>query len=368
MENRANLAGDGASQAASPPRRRMPMLLLALMGLLLLSITFGITLGPVEISPASVWRIAGHELALRLGIASAPGEWTLAQHQIVWLIRMPRVLLAALVGAGLAVVGVTMQAMVRNPLADPYLLGVSSGASVGAVLVLAYGVLGFAGVYALSLGAFAGALLACVAVYWLAHSGGRLLAPRLILGGVAIGYCLGGITSLVTLTAGQRELANAVLSWTLGSLAGTRWDELGLPALVLALGIAWLLLQARALNALLTGDETASTLGVDTTRVRRVLFVLVSLLTGVMVAVSGAIGFIGLMVPHITRMLVGTEHRRVLPVAALVGAVFLVWVDAVARVAFAPTELPVGIITALIGGPFFVWLLLRRGLSPGAGR
>lgn len=369
-EIRAGAAGAAGGQEAAAPRRGVPVLLLALASLLLFSITVSITLGPVDISPGSVWRIAGHELALRLGLGldSAPGEWSLAQHQIVWLIRMPRVLLAALVGAGLAVVGVTMQVMVRNPLADPYLLGVSSGASVGAVLVLAYGVLGFAGVYALSLGAFAGALLACVAVYWLAHSGGRLLAPRLILGGVAIGYCLGGITSLVTLTAGQRELANAVLSWTLGSLAGTRWDELGLPAFVLALGIAWLLLQARALDALLTGDETASTLGVDTTRVRRVLFVLVSLLTGVMVAVSGAIGFIGLMVPHITRMLVGTGHRRVLPVAALVGAIFLVWVDAVARVAFAPTELPVGIITALIGGPFFVWLLVRRGLSPGAGR
>ncbi len=346
----------------------MPVLLAALAGLLLLSITFGITLGPVDIAPGSVWRIAGHELVLRLGLPSAAGEWTHAQHQIVWLIRMPRVLLAALVGAGLAVVGVTMQAMVRNPLADPYLLGVSSGASVGAVLVLAYGVLGFAGVYALPLGAFAGALLACVAVYWLAHSSGRLLAPRLILGGVAIGYCLSGVTSLVTLTAGQRELANAVLSWTLGSLAGTRWDELGLPALVLVAGIAWLLLQARGLNALLAGDETASTLGVDTTRMRRGLFVLVSLLTGVMVAVSGAIGFIGLMVPHVTRMLVGTEHRRVLPVAALVGAIFLVWVDAGARIAFAPTELPVGIITSLIGGPFFVWMLYRRGMSPGVGR
>ncbi|MDY0072747.1 MAG: iron ABC transporter permease [Thauera sp.] len=346
----------------------LPVLLPALAALLLLSLTLSITLGPVEISPARVWQIAIHELAQRLGLGLAAGDWSPAQFQIVWLIRLPRVLLAAVVGAGLAVVGVTMQAMVRNPLADPYLLGVSSGASVGAVLVLAYGAFAFAGVHALPLGAFAGALLACVAVYGLAHSGGRLLAPRLILGGVAIGYCLGGLTSLITLTAGQRELANAVLTWTLGSLAGTRWNELGLPALVLVLGTAWLLLQARALNALLAGDETANTLGVDTTRLRRSLFVLVSLLTGVMVAVSGAIGFIGLMVPHFTRMLVGTEHRRVLPVAALSGAIFLVWVDAGARIAFAPTELPVGIITSLIGGPFFVWMLYRRGLLTGAGR
>lgn len=344
------------------------MLLLGLLCLLIVSMTVSITLGPVDISTRSVWSIAGHELTARLGFASAPGEWTQAQHRIVWLIRMPRVLLAALVGAGLAVVGTTMQAMVRNPLADPYLLGVSSGASAGAVLVLAYGLFSFAGQYALPLSAFAGALLACVAVYWLAHRSGRLLAPRLILGGVAIGYCLGGVTSLIVLTAGQRELANSVLAWTLGSVAGTRWEELMLPAVVLLLGGALLLLQARALNALLSGDETAGTLGVDTTRVRRALFVLVSLLTGVMVAVSGAIGFIGLMVPHITRMLVGADHGRVLPVAALVGAVFLVWVDAIARIAFAPTELPVGIITALIGGPFFVWMLMRSDVPAGAGR
>lgn len=349
-------------------RLRQPGWLALLLALLAASLTLAITLGPVRIGAGQAWHIAAHELARQLGVALSPGDWSLSQQQIVWRVRMPRVLLAALAGSGLALVGVAMQAMVRNPLADPYLLGVSSGASVGAVLVLALGAFAFAGELALPLGAFGGALIACAAVYLLAMSGGRLLASRLILGGVAIAYCLGGLTSLITLTAGQRELANAVLTWTLGSLAGTRWNELGLPALVLVLGTAWLLLQARALNALLAGDETANTLGVDTTRLRRSLFVLVSLLTGVMVAVSGAIGFIGLMVPHFTRMLVGTEHRRVLPVAALSGAIFLVWVDAGARIAFAPTELPVGIITSLIGGPFFVWMLYRRGLLTGAGR
>lgn len=346
-------------------RRRFSVLLTALACLLLVSITFGITLGPVDISAASVWRITARELAKLLGFETANGQWSHAHQQIVWLIRMPRVLLAALVGAGLAVVGVTMQAMVRNPLADPYLLGVSSGASVGAVSVLAYGLFDFAGRYALPVGAFSGALVASGAVYLLAHANGRLLAPRLVLGGVAIGYCLSGVTSLITLTAAQRELANSILNWILGSLAGAKWQQLGLPSVVLIAGIALLITQARALNALLVGDETASTLGVDTTRLRRSLFLLVSLLTGVMVAVSGSIGFIGLMIPHITRMLVGSEHRVVLPVAALVGAIFLVWVDALARVCFAPTEIPVGVITALIGGPFFVWMLHREGLLIG---
>lgn len=341
-------------------RRRLSLWLAALLALLLVSLTLAITLGPVRISPQQAWLITAHEIGVRLGLNLQPGEWTSAQFQIVWRVRMPRVLLAALAGAGLALVGVAMQAMVRNPLADPYLLGVSSGASVGAVSVIAFGALAFASELALPLGAFGGALAACMAVYFLAYANGRLQASRLILGGVAIAYCLGGVTSLIVLTADQRELANSVLTWTLGSLAGTRWDELGLPAALLAIGAALLLTQARSLNALLSGEESAATLGVDSTRTRRWLFVLVSLVTGVLVALTGPIGFVGLIVPHVTRMLVGAEHRSVLPVAALLGAIFLVWVDVFSRITFAPAEVPVGVITSLLGGPFFVWMLCRK--------
>ncbi len=348
------------SLAFALQRRQLALWLTALLAALLVSLTLAITLGPVRIAPQQAWLITAHEIGSFLGMDLQPGDWSTAQFQIVWRVRMPRVLLAALVGAGLALVGVAMQSMVRNPLADPYLLGVSSGASVGAVSVLAFGALAFAGDLALPLGAFGGALTACVAVYFLAYANGRLLATRLILGGVAIAYCLGGVTSLIVLTADQRELANSILTWTLGSLAGTRWDELGLPAALLVVGAALLLTQARALNALLSGEESAATLGVDTTRTRRWLFVLVSLVTGVLVALTGPIGFVGLIVPHITRMLVGAEHRRVLPVAALVGAIFLVWVDVFSRIAFAPAEVPVGVITSLLGGPFFVWMLCRK--------
>ncbi|MGB6096606.1 MAG: iron ABC transporter permease [Comamonas thiooxydans] len=353
------------ANAFSAQRRQLALWLAALIALLLLSLTLAITLGPVRMAPQLAWQITVHEIGLQLNnlglnFGASGGDWTVAQQQIVWRVRLPRVLLAALAGAGLAVVGVAMQAMVRNPLADPYLLGVSSGASVGAVSVLAFGTLAFAGELALPLGAFGGALAACTTVYFLAHAHGRLLASRLILGGVAIAYCLGGVTSLIVLTADQRELANSVLTWTLGSLAGTRWDELGLPALLLLAGVVLLLTQARSLNALLAGEETAMTLGVDTTRTRRWLFVLVSLVTGVLVALTGPIGFVGLIVPHVTRMLVGAEHRSVLPVAALVGAIFLVWVDVFSRISFAPAEVPVGVITSLLGGPFFVWMLCRK--------
>jgi iron complex transport system permease protein len=347
------------------PSRRFVLLPMFLCLLLLVSINLAVTLGPVEISSATTWRIAYSEVLRLFGFDPPAGEWTMAHYNIVWRIRFPRVLLAALVGSALAVVGVTMQAMVRNPLADPYLLGVSSGASVGAVSVLAYGAFAFAGGHALSLGAFLGAATACALVYRVAGIHGHLSAARLILGGVAVGYFLSGLTSLMTLTSDQRELARSALSWILGSVAGAQWSQLGLPSLALLVCALGLFSQSRALDALLLGDETAATLGVDAVRIRRALFLITSFLTGIMVAVSGAIGFIGLMVPHAARMLTGSGHRRVLPVSALIGAIFLIWVDVIARIAFQPVEIPVGVITALLGGPFFVWLLCRHGRTPG---
>ncbi|MBI3959167.1 MAG: iron ABC transporter permease [Chloroflexi bacterium] len=331
---------------------RFWLLLGSLTVLLILSITLAVVIGPVSIPMDKVWQIIWAQISW-----GGEGDWTQAQVNIVWLIRFPRVLLAVFVGAGLAVVGVAMQAVVRNPLADPYILGVSAGASVGAVLVLGLGWFAFIGVYAVSTGAFLGALVTFVAVFLLAQHNGRLAPSRLILSGVACAYVFSGITSLITLTSDNRELARSVLAWLLGSLAGTGWIDLTLPVAVLVLGSGYLTLQARALNALLVGDETAATLGVNVNRFRRQLLLVMSLLTGVMVAVSGAIGFVGLMIPHMVRMGVGTDHRRVLPVSVLAGSIFLIWVDVVARTAFAPIELPVGVITSLLGGPFFIWLM-----------
>lgn len=326
----------------------------ALVAALLLSLTLAVTIGPVDLSMLTVWQIAFAKLT------GTTGDWTAAQGNIVWMLRFPRVLLAAIVGAGLAAVGVAMQAVVRNPLADPYVLGISSGASVGAVLVLGTGALGFLGLYAVSAGAFAGATLSFTLVFLIATAGGQLSPLRLVLAGMACGYSLSGLTSLIVLTSENRELARTAMEWMLGSLGAAAWSDLGLPAAVLLIGTTWLTLSGRALNALLVGDDTARALGIDVGRLRIALFLVLSLLTGIMVAVSGAIGFVGLVTPHIVRMLVGTDHRRVLPVAVLVGAIFLVWVDVVARMAFAPIELPVGVITALLGGPFFVWMLLAQ--------
>lgn len=342
--------------------RRMPLSVIvpALLICLVLSITLAVTIGPVDLSMSLVWRIV---LAKMTG---GTGDWSMAQENIVWMLRFPRVLLAAVVGGGLSVVGVTMQALVRNPLADPYVLGISSGASVGAVIVLSIGGLGFLGIYAVSTGAFAGAILSFLLVFLIAISGGQLSPLRLVLAGVACGYSLSGITSLIVLTSPDRELARAAMEWLLGSFGGAAWPDLGLPSFILLAGMACLLTKARALNALLTGDDTARTLGVDVSRLRAILFVLLSLLTAVAVAASGAIGFVGLVVPHVVRMLVGSDHRRVLPVSLLLGAVFLVWVDVGARMLFAPTELPVGVITSILGGPFFVWMLLTQKWKPEA--
>ncbi|WP_442816740.1 FecCD family ABC transporter permease [Streptomyces sp. NBC_01304] len=319
----------------------------------------GLALGPVRIAPTEVVEILTGQ--------ARPSPF----RTIVLDVRLPRVLLGAAVGAGLAVIGAVLQALVRNPLADPFLLGVSSGASAGAVGVIVLGgSLGLAGVattLTIPAASFAGALASLALVYALARSGaGGFTTGRLILAGVAVAYILSALTSLLLVTSARADHLQEVLYWTLGGLGSARWDMLALPLTALAAGTALLLALARPLDLLLVGEEGATVLGLDTARFRRAIFVLASLLTGVLVAYSGAIGFVGLMVPHAARMLVGAAHRRLLPVAALTGAVFLVAADLAARTVAAPQDIPVGILTALTGGPFFLWLLHRSRTSEGS--
>ncbi len=330
----------------------------ALVGLLIVGLlatsTIAVMIGPVPLEPGLVWRIALHQIVP----GAVTPTWADFQENIVWEIRFPRVLLGAVVGAGLAVVGVTMQALVRNPLADPYLLGVSSGAAFGAVSVILLGIAWF-GLYTRSIAAFLGALAAFACVYILARRKGRVTTGRLILAGVAVAYTFGAVTNFMIYKAPNGEAARGVVFWLLGGLGGARWEFLGLPAAVLVAATILLVVQSRALNALSVGEETAMILGVDTNRFRQGIFALTSLLTGVLVAIAGGIGFVGLMLPHIVRLFVGADHRRLLPVSALVGAIFLIWVDVLARTVVAPQELPIGILTALIGAPFFIWLMWR---------
>ncbi|MEV2275886.1 iron ABC transporter permease [Nocardiopsis sp. NPDC049922] len=289
------------------------------------------------------------------------GADEVTRYQIIWQLRTPRVLLAATVGAGLGAVGVAVQALVRNPLADPFILGVSSAASVGAVAVGVFGVLGSLGIYAVSAGAFLGALGGTVLVYLAALSAGGVTPLRLVLTGVALSFGFQAVMGVIVYFVPGNEATSTVLFWTMGGFGAATWGSLPLVLAIVVAGIALLTSASRRLDVMTLGDETAASLGVDTDRLRRGLFVLTALMTGAMVAVSGAIGFVGLVVPHVVRIVVGAGHRRVLVVAPLVGAVFMVWVDLVARVVAAPRELPLGFITALVGVPVFILLLRRRG-------
>ncbi|WP_423835939.1 FecCD family ABC transporter permease [Streptomyces endophytica] len=347
----------GRAEADDRTGRRTPragLLALVLGVALLAALTAAVSVGATAIPPAEVWSVVLRRLG---GAPPRPGTDDL----IVWQLRVPRALLAALVGAGLGLVGTATQALVRNPLADPYLLGISNGASLGAVAAIVLGAStgGLLGL-GLSAAAFAGALAAFALVWSLARRGGGFSPLRLVLAGVGVGQFLSGFTSYLVLQAGDEQQTRSVLFWLMGSLSGATWSLLGLPLLAVTAGLLALQARARAMNALLMGDETAAGVGVPVTRLRRELFVVTSLLTGVLVAVSGAVAFVGLMVPHLCRLVIGGDHRRLLPLSALTGALLLVVVDLVCRTAMDAQELPVGVVTALIGAPALLFVLDRR--------
>ncbi|WMT92958.1 iron ABC transporter permease [Pelagibacterium sp. H642] len=330
---------------------------LAIFSVLLpVSILVAIGLGPAVIHPVDTARYLW--AAVTSGTITAD---EVTRYQIIWQIRTPRVLLAAVVGAGLSAVGVAIQTLVRNALADPYILGVSSGASVGAVLINTFGALGFLGIYAVTGGAFAGALIAAVLVYAIAYGRMGTTPLRLVLTGVALSFGFQAIMSLIIYYAPTGEATSAVLFWTMGSFGAARWGSLPIVAAAIIIGIVILHRFSRPLDIMSFGDETAASVGFDANELRRVLFVLTAVMTGAMVAVSGAIGFIGLVTPHIVRILFGASHARVLLIAPLVGATLMIWVDLISRTLVAPRELPLGVITALVGVPVFIILMRRRG-------
>ncbi|GAA2106977.1 iron ABC transporter permease [Streptomyces synnematoformans] len=322
--------------------------------LLLVTVPVAIGLGPVAIPPDTVAAVVAHHV-----VGAPEVTWEPSEDSIVWLVRTPRVLLAAVVGAALAITGVALQSLVRNVLAEPYLLGVSPGASTGAALTILFGVGTGVGASSLTTSAFLGALAAIAAVFALASSGGRITAVRLLLAGVAVGYVFNAVTHFLIFASDTPEGARAVLFWLLGSLARASWSSVGLAAALTAVAFAVLLVWSRRLDALVLGDDTAHALGSPPNRVRAQVLLVVALCVGAAVAVSGGIAFVGLIVPHVARLCVGGVHRRLLPVAALIGASFLVWADVVARMAFSPRELPIGIVTAVVGAPFLL-ILVRR--------
>lgn len=314
--------------------------------------------GAVWIPPDQIWSV----VSARLSAAPVGDALT---DQIVWQVRIPRVLLAFLVGAGLAVAGTVLQAVVRNPLADPYVLGVSSGASLAAVGLLTLGTAAGAGLGAtigVSGAAFGGAVLTLALVLLLGRRRGVLDPSRLLLAGVALSYLFQAATTFLQLRVSSNQLA-AVLFWLLGTVAGAEWGKLLLPLVLVSASFAWLLGQARRLNALHLGDDAAASLGIDVHRLRLWLLVVAAALTAAVIAVAGGVGFVGLVAPHAIRLLIGADHRKLLPAAALAGGLFLVLADLVGRVVVQPLELPLGVVTAVAGVPFFLILLRRAGGS-----
>jgi iron complex transport system permease protein len=324
------------------------------IGVLAASIMVAVSIGAVAVPLSTVWGILANHLVPGL----VTPDWTPGRESIVWEIRFPRALLAALVGAGLGITGAALQSVTRNPLADPHLLGISSGGAFGAIAALLHTGL-FLGLLTVPLMAFGGALAATLMVLAAARLTGATSADRLVLAGVAISFVImAGANILIFL--GDPKATHTVVFWMLGGLGLAQWSHLIYPAVVLLPAGLWLWTQSAALNAMSLGDETAASLGIPVARFRLSVFVAGALITGVMVAFSGLIGFVGLMMPHLVRLLAGGDNARVLPLSALFGAVFLVLADTLARVVMAPEDMPIGIVTGLIGGVFFLWLMARK--------
>jgi iron complex transport system permease protein len=318
-----------------------------------------ISIGAVPVPLGTVWAVIRDEVLSRRG-RQDPGDI-----QIVWQIRTPRVLLALVAGAGLSVAGAVLQAVVRNPLADPYILGAASGSSLGAVAIITLGSATIGGL-GVSAAAFIGGVAALALVFVLGQRRGTFAPTRLVLAGVAVAYLASAMTSFLQLRADPNAL-RATLFWLLGSVASADWSDLGVPTFVVVTATVALTVQRRRLNALMIGDEAAASLGVNVNRLRVQLMIWASLLTASVIAVAGAIGFVGLVVPHVVRLLVGPDHRRVLPVSVLLGGIYLVLVDLAARLAARPGELPIGIFTTALGAPFFLWLMRHRERVAGVG-
>ena len=338
----------------SPQRIRLRLTYVLAAVALFVSLSVAVSVGAVSVPLPTVWGIMANKLSAGL----INPDWSAGREAIVWDIRLPRAILACLVGAGLAVVGASLQAVTRNPLADPHLLGISAGGAFGAIVALLHTGL-FLGLMTVPLLAFVGALGATLLVLGVSQFAAATSADRLVLAGVTVSFIvMSAANALIFL--GDPRAAHTVVFWMLGGLGLAQWSQLIFPLVILVGGGAYLIANARNLNAMTIGDETAATLGIPVRRFRLTVFVVGALITGVMVAFSGIIGFVGLMIPHIVRLIVGGDYTRVLPVSALCGAIFLLWADIFARTVMAPDDIPIGIVTGLIGGVFFVWLLRRN--------
>jgi len=339
-------------------------LLFFLVIILLISIVISVSKGSLNIDPSTSYDILKNKL---FGLGNANDVINDANYNIIWMIRFPRVILALIVGAGLALCGTIMQATVQNPLAEPYILGISSGASLGATfsIMLGIGSFNLLTINGTSFWAFIGALFSATMVLLLSSLGGKISSAKLVLSGTVVNALCNALSNFIISMASNADGMQSVKFWTMGSLAGAKWGNILFPTVIVVASCLFFLLQSRNLNLLLMGDESAITLGINLVFYRRLYMIITSLLTGVLVSVCGIIGFVGLIIPHITRSLVGSDHKKLTPISILLGSIFMIWADVLARTIIPNSELSIGIITALVGSPFFVYILLKRSYGFG---
>jgi len=339
------------------------IILLIVLGI---SVVVSVSIGQIPIPyDQSFWILVEHITGLHTNHVTEDADGMFLD--VIWQIRFPRLLLAIVTGAGLALCGTIMQASVQNPLADPFILGISSGASLGATfsIMLGFGVGGILGELSVATWAFIGALCAAVLVLGLASIGGKTSSVKLILAGTVINALCSAFSNFIIYFAKNAEGSRSISFWTMGSLASAEWGTLPfVTAVVLAAGL-FFLFQFRVLNTMLMGEETAVTLGINLNYYRRLYMIISSIITGMLVSTCGIIGFVGLIVPHIVRSVVGSNHKRLVPVALLFGSLFMIWADVFARTIILNGELPLGIVTSLLGAPVFMYMLIKKSYGFG---
>ena len=333
---------------------------LVLLIILIFSIGLAVAIGSVNISMNEVYRIILHKL-FNIGELST----STAKLDVVWLIRMPRIILAIAVGMGLSVVGIVMQAIVKNPLADPYVLGISSGASLGATLAILLGIGTSFGSSYIGIMGFIGAFAISMLVLILSNIGGRTNSIKLLLSGMALSSVCSAFSSFIVYLANDAQGMKNISFWLMGSLAGATWNEISFILPIILIGTVFFITQYRTLNLMLLGDEVSVTLGTDLHKYRIIYLMITSLMIGIIVYSSGMIGFIGLIIPHIVRMIFGTDHKKIIPIAAILGSIFLIWADVLSRIIIKGTEIPIGILISMIGAPCFVWLMIKKSYGFG---
>ena len=330
---------------------------LGLLALLVIALFGALSIGTVKLPLVNIYNTVVEQL---FSGQSIEGVDRGPVHDIVWLLRLPRLVLAALVGMGLSVCGVIMQAVVKNPLADPYILGISSGASLGATAAILLGIGVALGENFVGIAAFIGAFAMSLGVLFISNLGGRSNSVKLLLAGMALSAVCGAFSSFIVYFANNKEGMQTIAYWMMGSFAGAKWETLAVIGPIVVLAVLFFWTQSRMLNLMLLGDESALTLGTDLHIYRQIYLLVSSLIVGFVVYAAGMVGFVGLVVPHVIRMLVGTDHKKLIPVSALTGAVFLVIADGLCRVIIPRTELPIGILISLIGAPCFVYLMIKK--------